>query len=270
MNGDAVVEFKLPAFHSSLADRHQKIILSATTLGTIVTAAVQFPLTFQIGAAGSVSLTAPVGLRSARGGGHGGTVDGSMDTSEDDDMAFLTPGDWSSSNAALPSRAPNAGTLGGDSKVLAPSHPASFASSDSKRDGSDANSSSVSDEAPAPPTLFPVMPGTPRSRYAYVGVHDFSASADMVLLPRSLMYSLSVNDGDLVHLKTVNLVKCKSVKLQPLTSSWTYINEEERKALLESELRKHQFLAQGSRIALQVQSDCLSIVSLCARFMMSI
>eukprot|EP01006_Ploeotia_vitrea_P014450 TRINITY_DN39049_c0_g1_i1.p1 TRINITY_DN39049_c0_g1~~TRINITY_DN39049_c0_g1_i1.p1 ORF type:complete len:591 (+),score=266.84 TRINITY_DN39049_c0_g1_i1:260-1774(+) len=85
----------------------------------------------------------------------------------------------------------------------------------------------------------------------YLGVLDFeSPSEDMVILPEATMKQLGLSNGDGVVLTSVQLPPGAFVKLQPHDSHWLELEETSRKALLEWELRKHQFLYPGQLLRL--------------------
>jgi len=62
------------------------------------------------------------------------------------------------------------------------------------------------------------------------------------------MQRIGAVSGDIINLKTVLLPKAESVRFQPEDDVWYSIDEEERKAVLEFELRRHQFLEANSTL----------------------
>eukprot|EP00808_Paulinella_micropora_P006351 g30957.t1 len=84
----------------------------------------------------------------------------------------------------------------------------------------------------------------------YMGVSDFSAPEDSVIAPKILLDKLKIEEGNLLLLKTVQLPKGNFAQLQALTPSWKLLPAEQREALLEFELRRHQYLNLGEDISL--------------------
>jgi len=80
----------------------------------------------------------------------------------------------------------------------------------------------------------------------YASVKDFTAPPQTVCVPASVMHALNLHDGAQLRLTTMQLPKAEHITLQPLTAAWSRLAEAQRRALLEFQLRKHRFIAQGS------------------------
>eukprot|EP00466_Bigelowiella_natans_P018060 jgi/Bigna1/138495/aug1.45_g13203 len=104
-------------------------------------------------------------------------------------------------------------------------------------------------------------------------VSEFTAPTSTVYVPQVIMQRIGAVSGDIINLKTVLLPKvdkddneddvhinmcvdgggggvvgAESVRFQPEDDVWYSIDEEERKAVLEFELRRHQFLEANSTL----------------------
>ncbi|KAJ4847234.1 hypothetical protein Tsubulata_035617, partial [Turnera subulata] len=85
------------------------------------------------------------------------------------------------------------------------------------------------------------------SRISHCGVNEFTAEEGRVILPSWMMENLTLQEGDLVNIKSVNLQKATYVKLQPHSSS--FLDIPNPKAALEDGLSNNYFcLTKGDTI----------------------
>jgi hypothetical protein len=113
------------------------------------------------------------------------------------------------------------------------------------------------------PLVFRVAKvGGTAGKYAYIGVKDFNGIGDEIAsVPRRVLENLEAEEGDVLRYETFNAPRGEFVKFKPRSDLWFRIPEEERKALLEFELRKFQFLVQNKviRIKYDLQDFALLI-----------
>jgi hypothetical protein len=83
--------------------------------------------------------------------------------------------------------------------------------------------------------------------HAFYGVLDFTASAgdSIICVPASLLSKLNIPEMAEVILTNIQLEKANFIKLESLTAEWQQLNEKERRALLEFNLRKKNYLEIG-------------------------
>lgn len=127
---------------------------------------------------------------------------------------------------------------GGGNKVLLPSS----VLRDLTRDGHE--------QLPSP-LLFELSTGTLRT---HVGVWEFSAPGDQVVVPQWLLNSLHASPGDPVRLRRVSLPRGTYVRLQPQTARFMRVNGNDRTrvlAALEAQMPLFAALTTGDLIEVQ-------------------
>ncbi|KAJ4978510.1 hypothetical protein NE237_009290 [Protea cynaroides] len=83
-------------------------------------------------------------------------------------------------------------------------------------------------------------------RVSHCGVLEFIAEEGLIYLPYWMMKNLLLQEGDVVQVKNISLLKGKYVKLQPHTKDFLDISNP--KAILETTLRNYTCLTTGGTI----------------------
>ncbi|GAB5359447.1 hypothetical protein AAMO2058_000544900 [Amorphochlora amoebiformis] len=99
----------------------------------------------------------------------------------------------------------------------------------------------------------------PQQTVVHASVSEFTAPASTAYVPKDMLSRLGVGPGAILNLESVALPKAKSVTLQPVTTRWFEIDEEERKSILEFYLRGHQFLESGGTISISYLGENLQL-----------
>jgi len=93
------------------------------------------------------------------------------------------------------------------------------------------------------PMMFQLANPRAADRKIHCGVLEFIAQEGMVYLPYWMMENMWLNEGDIVHLRSVSLNKGSYVKLQPQLTDFIKISNP--KAVLEQSLRNFSALTKG-------------------------
>jgi len=210
-NTSNTIVLELQAFHMPALDVSGKILLPPQALQDIVNAKLSFPLTFQCLRPDSVVAVAE--------------AQNSADVQARSRAA-------SSAGAAAAAAAPSAGSN--------QPHEMDAAGMSLASEATTADSAHPAAES-AGPIVSPLV--------YYSGVQDFTAPQYTVSVPKALLRSLGLTDGAKLRLTNVNLVRATHIVLRPLTRGWSRLPDLERRALLEFQLRKHQFLVQDSELS---------------------
>uniref|UniRef100_A0A1J3IUN6 Ubiquitin fusion degradation protein 1-like protein n=1 Tax=Noccaea caerulescens TaxID=107243 RepID=A0A1J3IUN6_NOCCA len=80
----------------------------------------------------------------------------------------------------------------------------------------------------------------------HCGVLEFTADEGLVFLPYWMMQNMSLQEGDILQIKNISLVKGTYIKLQPHTQDFLDISNP--KAILETTLRSYSCLTTGDTI----------------------
>ncbi|XP_010510539.1 PREDICTED: ubiquitin fusion degradation protein 1 homolog [Camelina sativa] len=81
---------------------------------------------------------------------------------------------------------------------------------------------------------------------SHCGVLEFTADEGLVYLPYWMMLNMSLQEGDILQVKSISLVKGTYIKLQPHTQDFLDISNP--KAILETTLRSYSCLTTGDTI----------------------
>ncbi|XP_010414443.1 PREDICTED: ubiquitin fusion degradation protein 1 homolog [Camelina sativa] len=81
---------------------------------------------------------------------------------------------------------------------------------------------------------------------SHCGVLEFTADEGLVYLPYWMMLNMSLQEGDILQVKNISLVKGTYIKLQPHTQDFLDISNP--KAILETTLRSYSCLTTGDTI----------------------
>lgn len=93
------------------------------------------------------------------------------------------------------------------------------------------------------PMMFQIVNPRAAEKKLHCGVLEFIAQEGMVYLPYWMMENMRLNEGDIVHIRSVSLNKGSYVKLQPQLTEFIKISNP--KAVLEQSLRNFSALTQG-------------------------
>mmetsp|Transcript_26786 Transcript_26786/g.64957 ORF Transcript_26786/g.64957 Transcript_26786/m.64957 type:complete len:682 (+) Transcript_26786:157-2202(+) len=94
-------------------------------------------------------------------------------------------------------------------------------------------------------------PSDQKLECVHASVREFTAPSMMAHVPKHILERLGAADGEILNFESILLPKAKSVSFQPNTGEWFLIDEEERKAVLEFNLRAHQFLERGGSVKVE-------------------
>jgi ubiquitin fusion degradation protein 1 len=93
------------------------------------------------------------------------------------------------------------------------------------------------------PMMFQIVNPRAAEKKLHCGVLEFIAQEGMVYLPYWMMENMRLNEGDIVHIRSVSLNKGSYVKLQPQLTDFIKISNP--KAVLEQSLRNFSALTKG-------------------------
>jgi hypothetical protein len=86
-------------------------------------------------------------------------------------------------------------------------------------------------------------------------VLEFTGENDAAYTPYWMLQTLGAQEGASVQFETVVLPKGEFAKLQPDEFKWLLVAEEQRKSVLESELRKRQTLSLNEKVTITFGRD---------------